>query len=239
MTLEIKNLNVEIENKTVLKDINLDMGKGKVYVLLGPNGSGKTTLSNAILGNPMLKTSGKIFFENSDLTNLKPNEIAKKGIFMSFQNPAEISGVSIPSLLRTSYNSLHEKKISILDFQKLLEKTAENLGLNSDFLERNLEGFSGGEKKKLEIFQLLILNPKFAILDETDSGLDIDSLKTISKGISKFMNKDKTILIITHHTKILEYLKPDKVFIMKQGEIVKEGNSDLIEKIEKEGYKNF
>ncbi len=236
--IEIKNLNVKSGKKEILKGVNLKLVKGKAYVLMGPNGSGKTTLANVLMGNPKYKiSSGEILFNKKNITKLPTNERAKKGFFLSFQFPVEIPGVTISNFLRTAYNSIKEKRISFLDFKRLLEEKARELNINKKFLERYLnENFSGGEKKKMEILQMLVLNPKFIILDETDSGLDIDSLKIISKAIKKFIDKNKTILIITHHKKILDYIKPDKVFIMVDGKIVKEGKKEIINSLEKKGY---
>lgn len=239
--LEIKNLSVEVEGKRILNKINLKLYKGKVYALMGPNGSGKTSLANVLMANPKYKIlSGKIFLDNEDITNLPVNEKARKGIFVSYQNPVEISGVTVSNFLRTAFNSLKDNKLSLLDFQKLLQEKTKELDINEKFLKRYLnEGFSGGEKKKTEILQMLVLNPSFVILDETDSGLDIDSLKTVSKGINKFLNGDKIVLIITHYRKILDYINPDKVFIMKDGEICAEGGMELINKIEEKGYEKI
>ena len=239
--LEIKNLSVEVDGKKILNKINLKLDKGKVYALMGPNGSGKTSLANVLMANPKYKIlSGKIFLDNEDITDLPVNEKARKGIFVSYQNPVEISGVTVSNFLRTAFNSLKDNKLSLLDFQKLLQEKTKELDINETFLMRYLnEGFSGGEKKKAEILQMLVLNPSFVILDETDSGLDIDSLKIVSKGINKFINRDKIILIITHYRKILDYINSDKVFIMKDGEIWAEGGMELINKIEEKGYERI
>jgi len=239
--LEIKNLNVEAEGKEILKDLNLNLEKGKVYALMGPNGSGKSTLANVLMGNPQYKiTSGKILFNEEDIIKLSVSDKAKKGIFLSFQYPQEIQGTTISNFLRTAYNSINEKNISPIDFMNLIREKAKELKINEGLLRRHLnDGFSGGEKKKLEILQMLILNPKLVILDETDSGLDIDSLKIISEGINSFTDQEKTILIITHYRRILDYIKPDKIFIMKDGKIIKEGKDEIIEQLEKEGYENI
>ena len=236
--LEIKNLYVNHEGKEILKGINLKIKKGKIHALMGPNGSGKTTLAHVLMGNPKYKVvSGDILLDGKSIKKLSPDERAKKGLFMSFQNPVEISGVSISNFLRQAYTSLHEKKISLLEFRHLLEKKCKELGIDHNLLSRYLnEGFSGGEKKKVEILQMFVLNPEIVVLDETDSGLDIDSLKTVAKGINKFMDKEKTILIITHYKRILDYVKPDKVFIMINGKIVAEGGSDLVDHLEEKGY---
>lgn len=238
MILQIKDLHVEIEGKEILKGINMKLELGKVNALMGPNGSGKSTLANVIMGHPGYKiTQGKILFNGEDITNLKPNERAKKGLFLSFQYPQEVSGVTISNFLRTSLNNLKEQKIGVMEFHTLLNEKLKLLNMPEEFSERYLnEGFSGGEKKKSEILQLSILNPKLAILDETDSGLDIDALRIVSEGINSFMNENKCILIITHYKRILEYLTPNKLFIMINGKIIKEGGAKLVDTLEKEGY---
>jgi len=239
--LKINNLQVSVDNNNILNGINLILEKGKIYALEGPNGSGKSTLAEAISGNPRyIIEDGKIIFDGKNITNLPPDERAKKGLFLSFQNPKELEGIKISSFLRTIYNSANKEKISILDFQRLLEKKAKDLGINENLLSRYInEGFSGGEKKKFEALQLLILNPKLLILDEIDSGLDEESLKKIAINIKNSMDKNKSILIITHHKKIFEYLKPDKIFVMKNGELIKEGGNKLVEEPEKTGYENI
>lgn len=236
--LEIKNLHVEVEGKKILKGVNLKLELGKIHVLMGPNGSGKTTLAYTLMGHPKYKiTDGKILFNGEDITNLKPNERAKRGLFLSFQHPTEISGVSISKFLRESYKSLKEEKLSLLEFRNLMEEKTELLGIDKKFLSRYLnEGFSGGEKKRTEILQLAVLDPQVAILDETDSGLDIDALRAVAEGINKFMNPNKIILIITHYKRILDYVKPDKVSIMIDGKIVLEGDSDIVDQLEEKGY---
>ena len=236
--LEIKNLHVEFKDKEILKGVNLTLEPGKVHALMGPNGSGKSTLAHVLAGDPRYNVvSGKILLNGKDITKSNPNERAKLGLFLSFQNPVEIEGVKLSTFLRQAYNSLNKKKLSILEFNELLEKKAEELKIPREFLSRYLnKGFSGGEKKKAEILQLLVLNPEIAILDETDSGLDIDSLKLVAQGINKFMTKDKIVLIITHYKRILEYVKPDKVSIIINGKIVKEGSGELVNKLEEKGY---
>lgn len=235
--LKIENLHVEIEGKEILKGVNLELETGKVNALMGKNGSGKSTLANTIMGHPKYKiTKGKIFFDEKDITEMKPNEKSKLGIFMSFQNPREIEGITILNLIKNALRE-RDKNLSIIEIKKMLKEKGDELEYDDKFFERYLNfGFSGGEKKKMEILQLLLLNPKLAILDETDSGLDIDSLKIISKGINKFMNEKKGALIITHYKRILDHIKPDKVFIMKEGKIIREGDITIVEKLEKEGY---
>ena len=197
--LEIKNLYAEREGKKILKGVNLKIEEGKINVLMGPNGSGKTTLANVIMGNPKYEVKkGKIIFNGKNILKLNPSERAKIGFFMSFQNPVEISGVTISNFLRQAYNSVKKEKLSFLEFKNLIEEKCRELEIDSGFLNRYInEGFSGGEKKKSEILQMLILNPEVVILDETDSGLDIDSLKIISNGISRFITHKKIVILIT------------------------------------------
>ena len=227
--LEIKDLYVNAENKEILKGINLKLNKGEVHVIMGPNGSGKTTTANTILNNPSYtKIKGSITFEEEDITNLKTDEIAKKGIFMSFQLPEEIPGVSVTNFLKYAKNKITGRPVKIFEFK------------DPSYMERSLNvGFSGGEKKKNEILQMLVLNPKLAILDETDSGLDVDAIKTVSKGIEMFKNKQNAVLIITHNTKILHSLKVDYVHILVNGKIVKTGNAELATYIEQNGYEEY
>lgn len=239
MTLEIKDLHVTIEEKEILKGVNLIAEAGKVTVLMGRNGSGKSTLSNAIMGHPKYEiTKGIILFNNQEINDLKPNERAKKGLFLSFQYPQEVTGVSIKNFLRTAYNNLKDTKISIVDFNKLLDDKLKLLEMDKSFIERNVnEGFSGGEKKRSEILQLTILQPKFAILDETDSGMDVETLKIVAEGINKIREiSDMGILLITHYNRILKYIKADKVIIMSDGKIVREGTHELADDIEEKGY---
>lgn len=239
--LEIKGLHVEADGKEILKGVDLVLKKGEVHALMGPNGSGKSTLANAVMGNPGYKiVSGEILFDGKDVASLKVNERAKLGIFLSFQHPNEVSGVKISSFLRVALNEVKEEKMSVMSvmkFRRFLKEKLELLGLSEDFASRNLnEGFSGGEKKKSEMLQMVVLNPKLAILDETDSGLDIDSLKAVSKGINKMMDNEKAVLLITHYKRILEYVKPDRVSVMIDGRIVKEGDGSLVDRLEAEGY---
>ena len=227
--LEINDLYVNAEDKEILKGINLKINKGEIHVIMGPNGSGKTTTANAILNNPMYnKQKGTILFDGQDITNLKTDEIARKGIFMSFQLPEEIPGVSVTNFLKYAKGKITGKPVKIFEFKDELKKYMEELNMNSKNMDRSLNvGFSGGEKKKNEILQMLILNPRLAILDETDSGLDVDAIKTVSKGIQMFKNDENAVLIITHNTKILHSLKVDYVHILVDGKIVKTGGQDL------------
>jgi len=239
--LEIKNLHVNTDGKEILKGIDLNINKGEIHVIMGPNGSGKTTTANAILNNPeYIKTEGSIILENEDITNLRTDEIARKGIFMSFQLPEEIPGVSVTNFLKYAKNKITGKPVKIFEFKEELSKYMEELNMDSKNMERSLNvGFSGGEKKKNEILQMLVLNPKLAILDETDSGLDVDAIKTVSKGIEMFKNENNAILIITHNTKILHSLKVDYVHVLVNGKIVKTGKQELAKEIEENGYSRY
>ena len=202
---------------------------------------GKSTTANAILNNPeYTKTEGKIIFDGEDITNLRTDEIARKGVFMSFQLPEEIPGVSVANFLKFAKNKVTGRPVKVFEFKKELQKNMEELKINPSYLERSLNvGFSGGEKKKNEILQLLVLNPKFAILDETDSGLDVDAIRTVSKGIEMFKNENNAVLIITHNTKILNSLKPDFVHVLVDGKIVKTGKAELAKEIEENGYEKY
>lgn len=239
--LEIKDLYVEREDKEILKGINLNINKGEIHVIMGPNGSGKTTTANAILNNPAyIRNKGEIKFDGEDITNLKTDEIARKGIFMSFQLPEEIPGITVSNFLRYAKNKVTGKPVKIFEFKDELKKYMEELNMNPRNIERSLNvGFSGGEKKKNEILQLLVLNPKLAILDETDSGLDVDAIRTVSKGIKMFKNESNAILIITHNTKILSSLEVDYVHVLVDGKIVKTGGQELAKEIEENGYSNY
>lgn len=239
--LKIEELYVNAEDKEILKGINLNINKGEVHVIMGPNGSGKTTTANAILNNPAYtKKSGKVIFDGTDITNEKTDEIARKGVFMSFQLPEEIPGISVANFLRYAKSKKTGENIKATAFKIELIKYMKELKMNPKYMQRNLNvGFSGGEKKKNEILQMLVLNPKLAILDETDSGLDVDAIKTVSKGIDMFRNKENAVLIITHNTKILHNLDVDYVHILVDGKIVKTGGAELAKEIEEEGYAKY
>ncbi len=242
--LEIKNLKTIAEDDhdlNILKGLNLDIKEGEVHVIMGPNGSGKSTLANTIFSSPRyIITGGSIKFMGEDITGLSTDKIAKKGIFMSFQTPEEIPGVSLAQFLKTTKQSVTGEKVNLYKFTKEVEEYMSKLNMNYDYVNRDFNvGFSGGEKKKNEILQMLILNPKLAILDETDSGLDVDAIKTVSKGINLFKNDNNAVLIITHSTKILKSLKVDKVHILVDGKIIKTGDGSLAEIIENDGYSEY
>jgi Fe-S cluster assembly ATP-binding protein len=239
--LVIKDLFVNVEGKEIIKGLSLEVRENEIVALMGPNGSGKSTLANAIMGNLRYQViSGKILYKGKNILNLKVDERANLGLFLSFQYPSEVSGVTLSNFLRTAYNSLNENKISLSDFKKLLDEKMDLLRIDKSFVNRYLnEGFSGGEKKKAEILQLSILNPELAILDETDSGLDVGSLRIVANEINKIKNTEKSILLITHYNRILKYIKPDRIYIMVNGKIVKEGKAELADEIEREGYEKF
>ena len=238
MKLKIENLKVRVDGKSILENINIEVNESEVVALMGPNGSGKTTLANALMGNKNYELkSGKITLDDTDITNLSTDKRARLGLFLSFQHPPEISGVTISSFLRSVVNLNREEKLSVIEFRKILKENMEFLGIDPEFSQRYLnEGFSGGEKKKMEILQLILLKPKIAVLDEADSGTDIDALKVIAKGINKAKENGAGILIITHYQRILNYVHPDKVKVLINGKIKKEGGKDVVEQLEKEGY---
>ena len=239
--LEIKDLYISVENKQILKGLNLNINKGEIHVIMGPNGAGKSTTAHAILNNPVYtKDSGTIKFEGENINDLSTDKIAKKGIFMSFQSPEEIPGVSVTNFLKYAKNKVENKPVKIFEFKDTIKKYMEELNMNPKLVDRDLNvGFSGGEKKKNEILQMLVLNPKLAILDETDSGLDVDAIRTVSKGIEMFKNDNNGVLIITHNNKILHNLKVDYVHVLVDGKIVKTGAQELATEIEENGYKQF
>ncbi|MEX0992971.1 MAG: Fe-S cluster assembly ATPase SufC [Solirubrobacterales bacterium] len=240
--LEIKNLHVTVEDREILKGVDLAVSQGEVHALMGPNGSGKSTLANTILGHPgYTVTEGKIVFRGQDLTEADPDERARAGLFMAFQYPSAIPGVSVVNFLRTAINSQRkargEDPINLKDFRKLLEGKMELLNVDREFTRRYLnDGFSGGEKKRCEILQLAVLQPIVAVLDETDSGLDIDALRTVSEAVNAMRGPELGMLIITHYQRILDYIKPDFIHIMLEGRIVEEGGSELAGQLEQKGY---
>ena len=242
--LSIKNIHTIAEddhNKKILKGLDLEINKGEIHVIMGPNGSGKSTLANTIFSSPRyIKTEGTISFEGEDITDESTDKIAKKGIFMSFQAPEEIPGVTLANYLKSVKTSIDGKKPSIYEFIPQVENTMKELDMKEEYLKREFNvGFSGGEKKKNEILQMLLINPKLAILDETDSGLDVDAIKTVVKGINMYKNENNAVLIITHSTKILKGLNVDKVHILVDGKIVKTGDYSLALEIDENGYKDY
>lgn len=234
--IELKNLTISVADKIIIKNLSLNLKKNKVYVLMGPNGSGKSTLALTLMGHPLYQIkSGKIIFEKKDITNLESDKRANVGIFLSFQSPLSLSGVSMFSLLRTAIAG----KCDPLALREKIEKTAKLLKIKKELLERSFnEGTSGGEKKKLELLQASVLNPKFLMFDEIDTGVDIDALRTIAQFMEQ-NRKGKTYLLITHYNRILKYVKPDEVLVMMEGKIVKQGDYRLAEEIEKSGYNNY
>ena len=236
--LEIKDLHAGVEGKKILKGLSLSVDKGEIHVILGPNGSGKSTLMNLIMGHPKYQiTSGTIEFEGEELNDLQTFERARKGLFLSFQIPEEIPGITVENMLRTAKQAVTGEKVKILPFRRELKKLMEELKMKPEYAERYLNvGFSGGEKKRTEILQLLMLNPKLAMLDETDSGLDVDAVQIVSEGVAKFHNADNSCLIITHNARILEKLKVDRVHVLMNGTIVEEGGPELIDDINSRGF---
>ena len=238
MSLEIQNLHVRIEEREILRGLDLTVRKGETHALMGPNGSGKSTLANTIMGNPTYEvTEGKILFNGEDLTEADPDERARAGLFMAFQYPATIPGVSVANFLRMAVNAKREEPIKVKEFGAMLGENMELLRIDRAFTSRYLnEGFSGGEKKRAEILQLAMLKPEIAGLDETDSGLDIDALRIVSDGVNALRGPEMGSLIITHYTRILEYVKPEFVHIMLDGRIVREGGPELADKLDEQGY---
>lgn len=239
--LKIDNLITEIEGKKILKGLNLEIGKGEVHAIMGPNGAGKSTLANTLMGHPKYHiVDGKIVFEGDVINELKADERAKKGMFLSFQYPEEIPGVTVENFLRTAKGAVTGQPVRIMAFKKLLKEKMELLKMKEEYASRYLnQGFSGGEKKKNEILQMAILEPKLAILDETDSGLDVDAIRIVAEGVNALRNSENSILIITHHNKILDYLQPDYVHILVDGKIVRTGDFSLAKEIEANGYEAF
>ena len=242
--LNIKNLEATIDNKHILKGFNLDIKPGEVHAIMGPNGSGKSTLANVLSGKNGYVTKGDINFNGENLSELSTEERAQKGMFLAFQYPLEIPGVNTNIFLKTSLNAVRkangEKELDTLTFLKLIKEKASELGIDEKFLTRQLNvGFSGGEKKKNEILQMKLLQPKLSILDETDSGLDIDALKIVANGVNSYKKNDNAFLIITHYQRLLDYIKPDFIHVLSNGKIVKTGNSDLGTELEKTGYSNL
>ena len=242
--LKINNLNANVENKSILKGFSLNINPGEVHAIMGPNGSGKSTLANVLSGKKGYEIQGEILFDELNINDISVEERAQKGIFLAFQYPVEIPGVNTNVFLRTSLNSIRkskgEKELDTLTFLKLIKEKAKELGIDEKFLSRQLNvGFSGGEKKKNEILQMKLLQPKLSILDETDSGLDIDALKIVADGVNSYKKKDNAFLIITHYQRLLDYIKPDFIHVLSKGKIVKTGSAELALELEKSGYKNL
>jgi len=240
--LEIKNLHAKVEEKDILKGINLEIKPGEIHAIMGPNGSGKSTLASVITGKEEYEmTDGQILFENENLEDVSPEERAHKGIFMSFQYPIEIPGVTTTNFIKTAINESRkaqgEKEMSAKDMLQKLREKCDLLDIDQKFLSRSInDGFSGGEKKRNEIFQMAMLEPKLAILDETDSGLDIDALKIVANGVNKLKSKDNAVLVITHYQRLLDHIVPDFVHVLFDGKIVKSGGKELAFELEKKGY---
>ena len=236
--LEIKNLHAKAGDKEIIKGLDLKINKGEVHVIMGPNGAGKSTLSNVILANPeYTQTEGDIILDGENINGLKTDERARKGIFMSFQSPKEIPGVSVTNFLKYAKIATTGKPVKIFEFKKELEKNMEELKMKPEYANRNLNvGFSGGEKKKNEILQMLTLNPKLAILDETDSGLDIDALRIVANGVNSLASESNAIVLITHYQRLLDYIQPDFVHVLADGKIIKTGDKTLALELEEKGY---
>ena len=239
--LEIRDLHAGVEGKEILKGLDLSINKGEVHVILGPNGSGKSTLMNIIMGHPKYEvTAGSMRFAAADLQAMKTFERARAGIFLSFQTPEEIPGITVENMLRTAKQAMTGAPVKILAFRKKLKAMMAELRMDPAYAERYMNvGFSGGEKKRNEILQLLMLEPKLALLDETDSGLDVDAVQIVSSGVSAFHNAENSCLIITHNTRILEKLSVDRVHVLMDGRIVEEGGAELADRLEDEGYDRF
>ena len=242
--LEIKNLKASINNRDILKGLNITIKPGELHAIRGPNGSGKSTLANVLSGKNGYKISGKLKYQGENLIEIPVDERAQKGIFLAFQYPTEIPGVNTNNFLRTSLNKVRkargEKEMDTLSFLKIIKEKSSELGIDEKILSRQLNvGFSGGEKKKNEILQMKILDPNLIVLDETDSGLDIDALKTIADGVNSSRNKEKAFLVITHYQRLLDYIKPDHVHVLSDGKIIKSGNKELALELEKKGYKKI
>ena len=243
--IEIKNLHVKVGDKEILKGLNLRIQKGEVHAIMGRNGCGKSTLSAVIAGHPKyVITEGEILFKGKDLLKMSPDERANAGVFLAFQHPVELPGVGLAQLLKTALNAkqkyLDEKPLDAVQFMKRMNVRAQALNIPNEMLKRSVNvGFSGGEKKRLETFQMAMLEPDFCILDEMDSGLDVDALKVVGQGISVMREPHRSFMIITHHDDLLQYVKPDRVSIMREGQIIKTGGAELIQEVEEKGYEQF
>jgi len=236
--LKIEDLHVEIDGQEIIKGLDLEVGEGEIHAIMGPNGSGKSTLANVLMGHPRYEvTGGSITFKGEDVFELEPDERAKLGMFLAFQYPSEVPGVSVANFLRTAVNSVREEELSPMDMYRLIQEKMKIMQMDPKFAERYLnEGFSGGEKKRNEILQMLMLEPELAIMDETDSGLDIDALQVVAKGVNELRGPDFSAVIITHYQRILRYIEPDRVHVMLDGRIVTSGGKDLAHELEDKGY---
>jgi Fe-S cluster assembly ATP-binding protein len=240
-TLVIEDLHVNVEDKQILRGVDLAVEQGRVHALMGPNGSGKSTLAYALAGHPRYRvTGGKVSFKGEDVLALKPDERARLGMFLAMQYPVEVPGVSVTSFLRTAMNAFRGEDVPVREFAKQLREQMQLLGMDPGFAERSLnEGFSGGEKKRHEILQMALLRPELAILDETDSGLDVDALRVVAEGVNRMRGPHLGILLITHYTRILRYIAPDVVHVMVEGAIVQSGGPELADELEAHGYERW
>ena len=236
--LKIEDLHVEIDGQEIVKGLDLEVGKGEIHAIMGPNGSGKSTLANVLMGHPRYEvTEGSITFQGEDVFELEPDERAKLGMFLAFQYPSEVPGVSVANFLRTAVNSVREEELNPMEMYRLLQEKMSIMQMDPKFAERYLnEGFSGGEKKRNEILQMLMLDPRLAIMDETDSGLDIDALQVVAKGVNEMKGPEFSAVIITHYQRILRYIEPDRVHVMLDGRLVTSGGKELADDLEEKGY---
>lgn len=236
--LEIRDLTVEVEGTKIIKELNLDVEQGHTYALMGPNGSGKSTLAYAIAGHPLYEvTGGSVSLDGEDVLDMPPDERARAGLFLAMQYPVEIPGVSLTNFLRQALNEVSEEEVPVRQFMQRLKAEMATLDMDESFLQRSVnQGFSGGEKKRFEIVQMALLRPRIAILDETDSGLDVDALKTVAEGVNRMVGPDLGVLLITHYTRILRHIVPEKVHVMFDGQVVRTGGPELAEELEETGY---
>jgi Fe-S cluster assembly ATP-binding protein len=240
-TLEVRGLHATVEGKEILRGIDLTVRQGEIHALMGPNGSGKSTLSNVIMGRPgYVVTAGQVLLNGEDITAITADERARRGLFLAMQYPTEIPGVSVVNFLRTAYQSIHGEQVSALEFRKHMKTQMERLGIEDSMVQRYVnQGFSGGEKKRNEVLQLAVLEPQIALLDETDSGLDIDSLKLVAESVNELIGPELGVLVITHYQRMLNYITPSSVHVMMQGKIVRSGGPELAHQLEEKGYEGF